>query len=192
MAKRKFRPIIYLNGYAGVGKRTIANELCQLLLNAKVISNHLLIDTAAVVFEKNTREHELLYTTWRGALWSRIASSTTHDTIWIFTDYQPLSGTSRGYLNIAASRRSPFISIILDCAINESLKRAASGDTDDYNTEPKDLKALGGLREEDIFRFGGELEMELDETDLSPTEAARRICDHVYRVVPNNLPEQGV
>ncbi|KAI8680735.1 hypothetical protein NCS56_00479400 [Fusarium sp. Ph1] len=192
MAKRKYRPIIYLNGYPGVRKRTIANELCQLLPNTKVVSNHLLIDTVVAVFEKSTREHQLLCQAWRRALLSRIDSSTsTQDTIWIFTDYQPLSVTSRGYQSTAASRRSPFISIILGCGLDQHLKRAVSGDTDDSKMQLNDTETLSGLREGGIFRIGDELEKEPDMTNLSPTEAARRLCDHVYKVAPNDLAEPG-
>ncbi|KAJ3466568.1 hypothetical protein MRS44_004132 [Fusarium solani] len=125
MAKRKYGPIIYLNGYPGAGKRTIANELYY----------------------------------YRMQRWSATIFSSTPSQLYLRNTPESISGDT--------------------------------GDTGDSNTQLNDLEALSGLREGGIFHFGGELEMELDVTNLSTTEAARRICDHVYKVAPNNLAEPG-
>ncbi|KAK4231884.1 hypothetical protein QBC38DRAFT_464820 [Podospora fimiseda] len=179
-------PFIYINGYPGVGKFTVAKEVCKLLPNAKVINNHLLINPAAAVFDRTDEEYQPLRKALRSALLHSIATAkSTHDVAWIFTDQQSSSilgsSVAREYQNAALVRESPFFSIILHCEVEENLKRAVSGNrgSTGSNTKLTDINILRGIRErEDIFHFGDANELELDVTELSPIEAAIKIHEH--------------
>ncbi|CAG7963010.1 unnamed protein product [Penicillium salamii] len=193
---------IYINGYPGVGKLTVAKELCKLLPKAKIVSNHLLIDPVAAVFDRDVEEYQPLRQVLRGEFLKSIATATsTREITWIFTDQQSSSilGTSsaKDYQNAAAIRGSPFISVITNCDLEENLKRAIGGDRGvGTNTKLTDLGILRRIREsEDIFHFNDENELEIDITQLSPSEVAGKIYDHIgkilflYFLAPNNKLE---
>ncbi|KPM46453.1 hypothetical protein AK830_g200 [Neonectria ditissima] len=190
MTEAKQAAFIYINGYPGVGKLTVANELCKLLPNAKVVSNHLLIDPVAAVFERTAREYQPLRRALRRELLTSLAAAeSTRDVTWIFTDQQSSnelgSSTAKEYQIAAALRGSPFISVILSCELDENLRRAVGeGRGNGSNTKLTDLAILRTIRQgEDIFHFRAETEMELDLTDLSPSEAGRKIYEHVCSTV---------
>lgn len=179
--------------------------------NAKVISNHLLIDPVAAVFERSDPEYQPLRRTLvspfphhsldsrsrlrdshkrqrREILTSIATADSTRGISWIFTDQQSSndagSSTAKEYHSAAISRGSYFISIVLTCAVEENYRRAISEDRGKgSNTKLTDLDILCKIREgEDIFHFGGEMELELDITDLSPTEAASKAYEHICKV----------
>lgn len=52
------QPFIYINGFPGVGKLTIARELQKLLPKAELIDNHQLIDPVAAIFERTDPEYQ--------------------------------------------------------------------------------------------------------------------------------------
>ncbi|KAH7166554.1 hypothetical protein EDB81DRAFT_640426, partial [Dactylonectria macrodidyma] len=91
---------------------------------------------------------------------------------------------AREYQTAAALRGSPFVSIILSCEINENLKRAVSEDRGNgSNTKLTNLALLRGIRqEEDIFRFGNEHEIELDVTNLTPSEASWKVFEYISKI----------
>ena len=51
-------PIIYLNGYPGVRKFTIAKELVKKIPNSKLIDNHLLIDPINAIYDRSDNEYQ--------------------------------------------------------------------------------------------------------------------------------------
>ncbi|KAM4066190.1 AAA domain-containing protein [Hirsutella rhossiliensis] len=182
-------PFNYINGYPGVGKLTIAKELNKLLPRAKVVSNHLLIDPAAALFDRTAQENQPLRPVLRREVLRSIASSvSTRDITWIFTDQQSSnqsgSSSAKDYQDAATARGAPFVSVILHCELEENLKRAVQGEKGGCsNTKLTNPTILRSIRErEDIFRFKDENELELDVTLSSPREAARRIYDHLSKM----------
>ena len=116
-------------------------------------------------------------------------AQSTQDITWIFTDQQSSSQLGRSaakdYQDAAALRGSTFISVVLQCDVNENLKRVAGVDRGTgSNTKLTDLSVLRSIRErEDIFHFEDENELELDVTYLSPSEAAGKISVHIAKVL---------
>ena len=69
-------PIIYINGYPGVGKQTIARELMSILpYPVKLLDNHLLIDPVAALLDRSSPEYYPLQQRVRSTLLSAIAQS---------------------------------------------------------------------------------------------------------------------
>lgn len=51
---------IYINGYPGVGKLAIGQEVRKLIPKSKIFHNHLMIDPAAAIVDRGTPEyHEI-------------------------------------------------------------------------------------------------------------------------------------
>lgn len=70
------QPIIYINGYPGVGKLTIAKALEKLMPEAKVIDHHMLINPVDAVLSRSDRGYQELRrlpTLIRKAIFKRIA-----------------------------------------------------------------------------------------------------------------------
>lgn len=189
--------------------RVADTKKSKLLPKAKVVSNHLLIDPAAAVFDRTAEEYQPLrqalvsarssleirslvlpsltrVTVQRREVLRAIATAnSTRDVTWIFTDQQSSSelgsSSAKDYQDAAAMRGSPFVSVVLVCDLDENLARAAGADRGNgANTKLTDLGILRSIREsEDIFRFGDDYELELDVTRLTPSEAAAKVCEHV-------------
>lgn len=126
----------------------------------------------------------------RRAVLSSIATAkSTADVTFIFTDSQSSSSLGRSaaadYHDAAATRGSPFISVILSCDLGENLKRAAGGDRGNgSNTKLTDLDVLRDIRDkEDILHLKDENGLDLDITNLSHGDAAGVIYQHVVKVL---------
>ncbi|KAF4949036.1 hypothetical protein FGADI_9321 [Fusarium gaditjirri] len=180
---------IYINGFPGVGKLTIAKELQQLLPGSKVYHNHLLIDPIDALVERSSPGYHEMRTGLRRYILNAIATSEyTKDKTWIFTDAREASEAgekgAKDYEAAARKRRVSFISIVLECEIEENIRRAInpmrSQSVDAKLTDEAILRLI--LENEAIYRFGDENELVLDVTKLSSNEAALRIKEHVNRL----------
>lgn len=128
----------------------------------------------------------------RQVVFSSLAESqSARDVTWIFTEQQSSSpggaATVREYLDAARNRASPFVSVILNCSQEENAKRATSGDRGNQNTKLTDLAILKYIRDtEDIFHFGktAQLELDIDVTSKSASEAAMEIFKNIQLVMP--------
>ncbi|KAI1326340.1 hypothetical protein F5Y16DRAFT_400409 [Xylariaceae sp. FL0255] len=186
---------IYINGYPGVGKLTIARQLSKLFPRAKVLDNHLLIDPVAAIFDRTAEEYQPTRQKLAIILEAIATAETIRENTLIFTDSQSSSelGTSaaRDYKTAAESCGLPFLSVILHCGLEENLNRAMGSDRGNgSNTKLTDLEIIQAIREkEDLHRFRDTYEMELDVTNLSPNEAATHIYEHVNKILQNGFDE---
>ncbi|EWZ43143.1 hypothetical protein FOCG_01969 [Fusarium oxysporum f. sp. radicis-lycopersici 26381] len=180
---------IYINGYPGIGKLTIAKELQQLLPNSKVYHNHLLIDPIDALVERSSPGYHEMRTGLRRYVLNEIATSEyTKAKTWIFTDAREASAAgemgAKDYEAAARKRGVSFISIVLECEIEENIRRAINPsrnqNVDAKLTDETILRPI--LENETIYRFGNETELVLDVTKLSSKEAALRIKEHVDRL----------
>lgn len=117
----------------------------------------------------------------RVVLDSIATSESTREITWIFTDQQSSdeigASAAQDYAAAAQARQSPFVSIILTCDLEENVRRltfASRGG--ESNTKLTDVNILHYIRDtEDIYHFGGELEVEIDVTHKAPDVVAREI-----------------
>jgi adenylylsulfate kinase-like enzyme len=180
-------PFVYINGYAGVGKFTIAKSLVPLLPQpTKLVHNHLLIEPVAAIFGRTSSEYQPLRKSVRQLMLSTICNSEElNSSILVFTDQQsssPLgSSVAMEYHAAALKRKSRFFSIRLQCKEDEHLRRATSEDRlRSAFTKLTDESLIKRMRNnEDIYKFSGDDELTIDVTDLSPNEAAQRISEFV-------------
>lgn len=116
------------------------------------------------------------------------------DVTWIFTDSQSSGKVGKAavadYIHAAELRGSPIISIILSCATEENLLRLGAARR--RGTKLNDAKILLEIRKtEDLYRFGGETEIDIDVTELPPHHAAQAIYDFIQNV-SSSSKSQGV
>lgn len=109
------------------------------------------------------------------------AIASAPDITYIFTDSQSSdeigSATAQEYETSAKKRGCPFISIILSCQLEENMRRLqALGRGGSTNTKLTDLDIFRSIREtEDIYHFGGPMELELEVTETSAAATAEKI-----------------
>lgn len=185
---------IYINGFPGVGKLTVANEVSKLIPGSRVFHNHLVIDPVAAVLDRGSRGYDELRAGFRRHALHTIAThQALRGTTFIFTDSRESSGVgsegARDYQKAAEMRGVPFISIILHCGLSENLRRLESrNDISERGTKLTDGGVLRTIREtEEIFRFGGNLEKEVDTTYMRPSETAQMIVQHVSAVTGEKI-----
>ncbi|KAF5267024.1 hypothetical protein FOXYS1_2108, partial [Fusarium oxysporum] len=180
---------VYINGFPGIGKLTIAKELQQLLPDSKVYHNHLVIDPIDALVERLSPGYHEMRTGLRRYVLNEIATSEyTKDKTWIFTDAREASAAgemgAKDYEVAARKRGVSFISIVLECEMEENIRRAInpmrSQSVDAKLTDETILRPI--LETEKIYRFGNVNELVLDVTKLSSKEAALRIKEHVDRL----------
>ncbi|KAG7051901.1 Ribose 5-phosphate isomerase A [Colletotrichum scovillei] len=185
---------IYINGYPGVGKLTVASALSKLIPRSRVFHNHLVIDPVAAMLDRDDAEaYNDLRTTFRRHALDTIA---THpalaDKTFIFTDARESgslgSEAAQDYKAAAEKRGVPFISVVLHCDVDENVRRlggrrSTGVDEAAGNTKLTDGEILRKIREDEtIFQFGDENEMCLDVTNLKPDQSALLISQHVNAV----------
>lgn len=179
--------IVYLIGYAGTGKYTIAREIAA-LTGAVIVDNHLINNPVfsvvgvdgitplpAGVWEKIAGIRRIVLDT--------IAELAQPETSFIFTNelYEGKQADRLLYEDIAtltAKRKGSFVPVILRCEPEELYRRVASPEramrfklrNADWTRE--------SIRTYKLLHVDHRNSLELDVTNLSPVEAAQAIIAH--------------
>ncbi|MGB3556871.1 MAG: AAA family ATPase [Jannaschia sp.] len=171
----KAAPVVHICGWPGSGKRTIGKALCR-RIGGRLIDNHLILDAAAALFKRGTRESSDLRETLRQVLYDA-ARTLPAEVPLILTDALSDSATDRPLieptLELARDRRARLVPIVLTVEIAENRRRLLDPARKDTGklTDPAIL--------DDLRRCHRLLHLEgagtLDVTALSAEAAAIRI-----------------
>lgn len=182
-------PVIWINGYPGVGKFTIAKALQHLIRDSILIDNHQLIDPVEKTHPRGSRLYNEKRAEYRRKALSPIAHDpSTKDTTYIFTDCQIEYNECVGdYTDLALScngngaRR--FYSVVLECEFGENARRLTTPTRGgEGSTKLKETKMLSEIRERySPWKFEKEDEFVLDVTAVEVKEAAAKIKDFFDR-----------
>jgi hypothetical protein len=187
--------VVYLVGFSGTGKLTVARELA-LLLKARVVDNHWINNPILGLIDSDR------VTPFPEGAWDQIAKVRQAVLDTIATLSAPESNfitTHAGYdddpedwkiynaiVRTAEHRSALFIPIRLLCAEEELLRRVVSSEralklkSMDPVTVSRDAKGRN------VLAVKHANEMTLDVTTLSPQEAARIILRHIQSVSPQS------
>ncbi|KAK4547157.1 hypothetical protein LTR36_001378 [Oleoguttula mirabilis] len=122
-------PVVYINGFPGVGKLTVARALQPMLPNSRILHNHELIDPVERKYARGSAYYQTMRAEYRQArLKPIIHGPELRDTIFIFTDSQSdYNECMSDYTDLAlpfgenGGRR--FYSVILHCDAEENERR---------------------------------------------------------------------
>lgn len=185
--------MVYLIGFPGVGKLTVAKELAA-KMNARIIDNHLINNP---IFQLITIDHN---TQIPQAVWYKIAEireivfSGIEDIVdpnmnLIFTNELLASSPQDIHVydrieQIAKKRHSTFIPVRLVCDVNELCKRVVSeGRAQKFKlTNPEVIKTK--LKQETLYQPAYALTQTIDVTTLTPTQVA----DAIYKIIEKYTP----
>lgn len=173
--------IVHINGWPGTGKLTIARHLAE-HLGARLADNHTLINPAEALFARGTPLYRSLRPTVRMAVLDHVRRADAAQSF-LFTDALSDDAVdSRAfddYAALAADRGARFVGVVLDCSVEENLKRLTrAGRLRAHKlTDPQ---VLMDLRSRHVLLKGKcDRLIELDVTDLGADEAASEIAARI-------------
>ncbi|PIA93296.1 hypothetical protein CB0940_04051 [Cercospora beticola] len=200
------KPLVWINGFPGVGKLTVARELLMLYTKAQVvlIDNHQLIDPVAARLQRDDPEYYVERRKERQKALERWAlNRDERHRLVVFTgdpltcsicitrdlthkaDYQSKNELSSAvgaeYKDAALRAGRVFIPVVLHCDQSENLKRAVSTERQESGTTKlTDVEILAELRAEHVMlTFDQPTQLGLDVSELSPSVAARKLYEHI-------------
>ena len=180
--------LINLNGWPGVGKLTTARELRK-LLDGKLLDNHTILNVGKALAEGGTPEYYYdLVRAVRAMAFARILELPPTLPI-VFTNVVARGGTSgfleenwQALIDLAHARNCPLFSVTLTCSAAENARRIVRDDRGflQKKQNPELLTELARTRA--LFDDGATFRTLIDNTELSPLEAAHRIQEWIESV----------
>jgi L-2,4-diaminobutyrate decarboxylase len=181
--------VLFINGFPGVGKLTIARRIHKLVPHSLLIDNHLLIDPAEAIEPNRTREHYILRRAIRQAAFEGLKTVQEKSAIFVMTSCTADNPADREvfseFVDIARVRCIPFISVNIDCEPLINMDRMIRPERYTGKTKLTDGRVLGELRSRNVIldprKCGRDTEgvkvyhMNLDTTERSVEASANAI-----------------
>ncbi|MBA3455375.1 MAG: hypothetical protein H0T42_19945 [Deltaproteobacteria bacterium] len=180
--------IVHLNGWPGVGKRTIG-ELLASLLGATFIHNHMLHDVAIVCAGLRAPERWPLYEIVRAAAYDGLAKRPFND-VFVMTNALCVVAAREvqaweHVVELAMRRNVPLIPVVLHADIDELCRRVQhAGRAGRKLSDPGALRAM--IARDNLQHPQVPETLMLDVTSASAEQAAAAIVDHV-QIIRENL-----
>jgi gluconate kinase len=176
--------IIHLNGWPGVGKRTIGEALSR-KLGARFIHNHLLHDVAIACAGLHGARRWELYEEVRAAAYSMLAQ---HPISEIFVMTNALCNDTpreelawKQVVSLAITRGVPLVPVVIEASASENVRRVQSPDR--IGKKLGDATALTQMMDKhSIQRPDIEELIMIDVTNLSAQQAAEAIFERLDQI----------
>jgi deoxyadenosine/deoxycytidine kinase len=180
--------IIYLIGFAGTGKFTIAQEIAR-LTNSKVVDNHLINNPILSVIDAAPDTH-LSPVVWqkireiRQIVLDTIETLAAPDASFIFTN-ELIEGELEDekifskIAELANRRQSTFLPVRLECAEEELCRRILFENRKERLKDTNPKKAQEKYKNFTVFKPTTATSLTVDVTHLSAEQTARIILDHL-------------
>ncbi|KAI1123613.1 hypothetical protein F5Y10DRAFT_280788 [Nemania abortiva] len=180
-------PLIWINGFPGSGKLTVATALQALGESITLIDNHTLIDPVSARIPRDHPDYQRERQAERQAAFGQhVTSPSSLSRPIVFTDFQSDNELGKmvafEYKLAALQASRPFVPVYLVCDEQENLRRVSSqGRLASGTTKLTSADILKGmLSSSTLFRFDDCPGLTVDTTSKSPAEVAREIFDHVH------------
>ena len=183
--------IVYLIGHYGVGKLTIARAICA-ATEARLFDNHLANNVIFSLIRADGKT-PLPEGVWdmigviRDQAFKAIEELTQADTSYVLTNclLESYPGDHAAYEQVkavAARRGNVFLPVLLTASDAAHAARVGSRDRAERLKHTDVESALHKRRTEELLRIEHPNRLDLDTTDLPPSEAARLIIEHAERL----------
>ncbi|HEV7317167.1 MAG TPA: AAA family ATPase [Ensifer sp.] len=177
--------VVHINGWPGSGKLTIARHLAE-SLGARLADNHTLINPAEALFARGDPLYRSLRAAVRKSVFEHLAQAASEQSF-IFTD--ALSDDAfdacafEDCSALARQRGARFVAVVIDCDVEENLKRLTrAGRAKQHKlTDPQVLLGLRNVHR--LLRGKSDLLIEIDVTALGADEAAAAIAARITEPV---------
>ena len=186
--------IIYLIGFAGTGKYTVAREICK-QIDAKLIDNHY-INNPIFNLVKTDGKTPLPETVWgkiklvRKAILETITELSSPKDNFVFTNQLRESDPDDKFIyeaiaQTARRRNSHFIPVRLSCALEENKKRITNQERAKRHKTMHAQHAVNNHTQEALLKINHSNRLDLDITAISPQDAASTILQHARKTLPH-------
>lgn len=182
--------IIYLIGYSGVGKRTIAGELIK-KTDMKLINHIMIYDLLYKVTHKNDKitHHAVKHiNAIKQILLDVIIDITRMQQSFVITDElfhdNPVHREMYEKVqNVAYKRGSTFIPIILRCSTSEIIRRFTSHDRSNEFKQNDSFTARQNCLENTLIKISHSNYIEIDVTNLTAEQSAEEIIRRIEQIL---------
>jgi hypothetical protein len=163
----------------GVGKLTVANILAK-NINARLVDNHLLIDTVVSVCDRGSADYQKLLKEMMNVVLHHISNSPNQ--VFIFTnalsaEYEEDRQRFDQIRLFAENKNIPFVQILLSCDLETNKQRVISEDRNLKGklTNPDELEKL---KEYTIYHPTTRHALSIDTTSLTASETSAKIQEY--------------
>ncbi len=185
--------IIYIIGFVGTGKYTVAKEICK-IIDAKLIDNHYinnpifnLIETDGstplpdIVWEQTGEIRKIILKT--------ITDISPPEDDFVFTNQLHENDPNDRHIyesvaNAAQKRNANFIPVHLSCSLNENQRRIVQSDRARHLKCTDINVATNNHENDEILKIEHPNLLNLDITNLQPDKAAQIILKHAKACRP--------
>ncbi|KAF5974408.1 hypothetical protein FCOIX_8293 [Fusarium coicis] len=179
-------PAVWINGFPGTGKKTIADTMKQLDPNIKVLDNRKLTDPVDAVLSRDHLDYNIRRKQLRQAILQRfVRHPSNHDRLVVFTDFQSDNelgqSVAQEYASAARHADRPFLPVYLTCGLEANIQRVDNAErVASGTTKLLDQELLRDMRRRcELFRFQGYPGLMIDSTEKTALDNAKTILDTV-------------
>lgn len=182
--------IISINGWPGTGKLTVALELAD-RINARLLDNHSIFNVAIALTEYGTPAYYAAARAVRDIAFKQVLALEPGISV-ILTNVIATGGPSefahehwQSIRNLAETRRTPLVSIMLNCDPAEQARRIVSIERR-ARQKMRDLHAIDNLRKtRRLFDDGADYRYTTDNSRTTAARCADEIADWLLVNVPS-------
>ncbi len=180
--------IIYLLGFPGTGKYTIASEICK-RADFKLVDNHLINNPLFTLIENDgktilpPRIWDNIGRVWEAVMDTIIHISPSHYSFVLTNALTEQGGNDRTWFervkSAAEQKKAVFVPVRLSCSVEEMEKRIVQPER---KTRMKEINPESPRRNAEnytVLTVDDPNVLNLDVTNLTPGEAAAAILNHV-------------
>jgi shikimate kinase len=178
--------IIYLIGFPGVGKLTIAKEICK-KTNAILVDHHTItnpIRCLNIDFRSKRRTEYMEQI--RGIVFNAMVELSQKDDNFILTDVLCDGNEGFNLAEVMANKRqATLVPVIISCDIKENIKRAKNEERKaSHKTTDDSIVEL--CHSVGIASISHQNKLDLDISNLSAEQASYKILEHAKNINLNN------
>jgi hypothetical protein len=177
--------IVHLNGWPGVGKLTVGRALAR-KLGARLLDNHILHDLPGQLCDRGSAEYWRLYYQIRDLTYAWVHSMPS-DESFVMTNALTREADREveawnAIRELARNRSDQLVAVTLECVLDENVRRIQSPDRQHRKlTAPAPL--IEWRSKYTLLTDADAAPLTVDNTSLSPDQAADEIVAHVRAVV---------
>ncbi|RFU25742.1 hypothetical protein B7463_g10595, partial [Scytalidium lignicola] len=182
MTAIKAAPLVWISGFPGSGKLTVATSIAMLHNTAIVFDNHKLIDPVEAKFPRTHPDYQKERQLYRKTVLDEyVCNIVAFSRLVIFTDFQSNNELGQNvameYKDAAYRAGRPFIPVYLTCNIDVNLERITNfGRVNSGTTKLTDAQVLKDMYSRcELFHFNNCLSLTVDSTNVPPLETAKKI-----------------
>ncbi|RYP31310.1 hypothetical protein DL767_005823 [Monosporascus sp. MG133] len=181
-------PVLWINGFPGSSKRTVAKIVARNHHPAVALDNHKLIDPVEARFSRDHPDYQKHRRRYRQAVLDHyVRDESTLSRLVIFTDNELGREVANEYRDAARETGRPFIPVYMICDVEANLERIANADRlEGALGKLLDRRILERLRAScELYLFEDDCpSLTVDTTNTPPADTAMRILAFLDRLCP--------